>query len=71
MRNCISKINKDYFFAFEEEMKNECHFFKGTTRIGVEICARGKTYTGIHSTVKFSNIVKLTPLQTGSWWRDL
>ena len=38
MGNCISKINKNYFSPFEEEMKNECHFFKGTTRIGVEKC---------------------------------
>ena len=38
MGNCISKINKKYFSPFEEEMENECHFFKGTTRIGVEKC---------------------------------
>ena len=69
MGNCISNINKDYFFAFEEEMKNECHFFKGTTRIGAEMCARGKIYMGIHSIKKFSNIVKLAPLQTGLRWR--
>ena len=23
MGNCISKINKDHFFAFQEEMKND------------------------------------------------
>ena len=29
MGNCISKINKDHFFAFEEEMKkNDFFFFK-------------------------------------------
>ena len=26
MVNCISKINKDHFFAFEEEMKNDIFF---------------------------------------------
>ena len=27
MSNCILKINKDHFFAFEEEMKNDMLFF--------------------------------------------
>ena len=42
MGNCISKINKDYFFAFEEEMKNDILFFKEKTSCVIEMCARGK-----------------------------
>ena len=36
MGNCISKINKDYSFAFEEEMKNDTSFFKGKARSDLE-----------------------------------
>ena len=54
MGNCISKINKDYFFAFEEEMKNDISFFKGTARTGREMWAMSKRYAGVHSIRKFS-----------------
>ena len=54
MGNCISKINKDHFFAFEEKMRNDILFFKGKIRCIIEMCARGKKYTGIHSMKKYS-----------------
>ena len=71
MGNCISKINKDRFFAYEESMKNNIPFFKGNARVFFEMCARNKTYTGLHSIKKYSNIMTLAPLQTGVWWRVL
>ena len=73
MGNCISKINKDHFFACEEEMKNVIPFFKGKLRTCVEDGIRGKTYTGVHSIKKYSNIIMFAPLplQTGAWWRSL
>ena len=69
MGNCISKINKDHFFVFEEEMKNDILFFKGKTKCIIEMCPRGKKYTGIHSIKKYSKT--FAPLQTGMWWRNL
>ena len=63
--NSISKIDKDHFFAFEEEMKNDVLFLKGKTRFIIEMCARGKKYTGIHSIRKYSKT--FAPLQTGVW----
>ena len=69
MGNCISKINKVHFFAFVEEMKNDILFFKGKTSGIIEMCTRGKKYTGIHSIKKYSNT--FAPLQTGMWCRDL
>ena len=42
MGNCISKINKDYFF--EEEMKNHTSFFKKKAWSDLERGIRGKTY---------------------------
>ena len=45
MGNNISKINKDLFFACEEEMRNIIPFFKGKMRTGVENGIRGKPYT--------------------------
>ena len=67
MGNYVSKINKDFFFAFEEEMKNNSPFFKEKTRSGLEMCARGKTNTRFHSIKNFSKMMALTPLQTGMW----
>ena len=67
MGNCISKINKDHFFACEEEMKNIIPFFKGKIRAGVGEGIRGKTYAGLHSIKKHSNIMTFTPIQTGAW----
>ena len=69
MRNCISEINKDHFFVYEEEMKNDILFFKGKARCVLGMCTRGKIYTGLHSMKKYSKM--LTPLQTGPWWRNL
>ena len=72
MGNCISKINKDRFFACEEEMKNVIPFFKGKIRTGLEEVIRGKTYTGLHSIKKYSNIMTFASLpQTGVWWKNL
>ena len=42
MGNCISKINKDHFLAFEEEIKNEILFFKGKTRCIIECVPEAK-----------------------------
>ena len=71
MGSCISNINKDHFFAYEGSMKNNILFFKGNARAFLEMCARCKTYTELHSIKKYSNIMTLVPLQTGVWWRDL
>ena len=64
--DCISKINKNHFFAFEEEMKNDILFFKGRTRCIIEMCARDNKYTGIYFIRKHSET--FAPLQTGMWW---
>ena len=66
MGNCISKMNKDHFFAFEEEMKNFAFFFKGDTRFGLDMLTGG-TYMKLCSIKKYSKT--LAPLQTGAWWR--
>ena len=62
MGNCISKINKDHFFAFEEEMKNNILLFKGRIRCVIEMYTRGKKYTEIYSIKKNSEM--FGPLQT-------
>ena len=69
MGNCLSKVNKDHFFASEENMKNEILFCKGKARSGIEVCVRGKKYTGVYSIKKYSRTFAL--LQTGVWWRGL
>ena len=61
MGNCVSKINKDYFFAFEEEMKNDILFSNGMKRPALDMVTRGKAYTGVHSIKKFSIKITLTP----------
>ena len=71
MGNCISKINKDHFFACEEKMKNIIPFFKRKIKTGVEEGIRGKAYTGLHFMKKYSNIMTFAPLETGVWWRNL
>ena len=71
MGNCISKVNKEHFFAFEGKMKNCISFLKGKIRSDLEIGTRGKTYMGFHSVRKFPEIMMLAPLQTGVSWRDL
>ena len=45
MGNCISKMIKDQFFAFEEFLKENISMFKGDARILLEMYA-GKTNTG-------------------------
>ena len=69
MGNCISKTNKEYFLAFEKEIKNEILFSKGKTRCVLEMRAKGKKYTGVHPIKKYSKT--LAPFQTGMWWRNL
>ena len=46
MGNCISKIIKDYFSAFEEEMKNDILFSNGMTRIALDMATRVKHIRG-------------------------
>ena len=70
MGNCISKISRDRFLAFEEFMKNKTSFEKGKARPGLDRLARG-TYMRIHSIKKLPEKITLAPLQTGAWWRDL
>ena len=65
MGNCISKINKDYLYTFEEIVKNDIFFSKGKTRSNLEMYTRGKGYTGFHSIRKIPEIINLAPLQTG------
>ena len=69
MSNCISKINKDGFFAVEEFMKNDIFFSNRRVRFNLEMGTRGGTYMGLHSIMKYSKT--LAPLQTGMWWRSL
>ena len=68
MGKCISKINKDHFFTFEENMKNDILSSKGKRRRTLEM---GRIYTKTHSIRKFSEIMTLSPLETGVWWREL
>ena len=65
MGKCISKINKDHFFTFEENMKNDILSSKGKRRRTLEM---GRV---AHSIRKFSEIMTLSPLETGVWWREL
>ena len=45
MGNCISKILKDHFFAFEEGMKNKTSFEKGRVRRGLDmVTITSRTY---------------------------
>ena len=71
MGNCISKINKEHFFVFEEFMKNDILLLKGKVRSDLERGIRGKTYTGFYSIKKLPEKIKLVSLQTGVWWRGL
>ena len=68
MGNCISKINKDHFFAFEEEMKNFVLFYKENTWFGLDMLTGG-TYMRLYSIKKYSKM--LASSQTGAWWGDL
>ena len=64
MGNCISKTLKDYFFAFEGEMKTKTFFEKRRVRRGFGMVTGG-TYMKLYSIKKYSKI--LAPLQTGMW----
>ena len=44
MGNCISKINKDHFFAIEEFMKNDNLFSNGIIRFGLDTLTGGDIY---------------------------
>ena len=68
MGNCISKINEDCFFVYEEYTKNKTSLEKGKARRALEMGARGGTYMRAHSFLRFSEIMTLAPLQTGAWW---
>ena len=68
MGNCISKINKDRFFVYEEYMKNKTSLEKGKTSRALEVGSRGGTHVGAHSFLGFSEIMTLAPLQTEIWW---
>ena len=46
MGNCVSKINKDYFFSFEEEMKNDISFSNGMKRPALDMVTRVKHVRG-------------------------
>ena len=48
MGNCISKANKDQFFAFEEEIKNKTSLEKRRVRRGFDMVAGG-TYMKLYS----------------------
>ena len=50
-------------------MKNDIGFFKGKTRCIIEMFARGKKYTRIHSIKKY--LKTFAPLQTGMWRKKL
>ena len=55
MGNCISKILKDHFFAFEEGMKNKTSFEKGRVRRGLDmVTITSRTYMKLYSIKKYS-----------------
>ena len=70
MGNCISKINKDRFFAIEEFTKNDIFFSSRKVRFDLDMLYR-ETYTGFHSIKKIPEKITLAPLQTGAWWGSL
>ena len=69
MGNCISKINKDLFFAIKEFMKNDILFSNGIKRLSLDMTTRGTDRggggVGGTSIIKPPGIMKLAPLQTG------
>ena len=67
MGNCISKINKDRFFAIEELMKNNILFSNGRVRLGLGMLAGG-TCLRFNSIKKYSKMLNL--LQTEAWRRS-
>ena len=71
MGNCISKINKDRFFVYEEYKKNKTSLEKGKTRRPLEMDTRQRAYMGANYLLTFSKIMTLAPLQAGAWWRSL
>ena len=69
MGNCISKILKHYFFAFEELLKNDTLLSGGMMRLALEWGTKRK-YTGVHL-IRKTTYSKTSLLQTGMWWRNL
>ena len=67
MGNCISKINKDRSFVYEEYLKSKTPLGKGKTRRALDVDTRGGTYMEAHSLLRFTEIMTLAPLQTGAW----
>ena len=71
MGNCISKINKDHFFAFEELLKNDILLSGRMMRLALDWGTK-RTCMGVYSIKKailYSET--LAPLQTESWWRNI
>ena len=69
MGNCISKILKDHFFAFEELLKNDILLSGGMMRLALDWSTK-ITCTGVYSIKKavlYSET--LAPLQAGIWWK--
>ena len=63
----IQRSIKTIFLLLKRRWKMTFFFFK--IRCVIEMCSRGKQYTGIHSIKKYSETFAL--LQTGMWWRNL
>ena len=57
MRNSISKVNKDHFFAFKEFMKNDFLFSKGKAKFVPDMGTRG-TCVGVFSMRKLPGVVE-------------
>ena len=70
MGNCISKVNQDHFFAYEEFIENGIFFSNGIARLTLDMVIRGR-YTGAHSIKKLPEKIMPAPLQTTAWWRHL
>ena len=71
MGNCISKINKDHFFAFEELPKNDILLLGRMMRLALDWGTK-RICMGVYSIKKailYSE--KLAPLQTVGWWRNI
>ena len=62
MSNCLSKFNKDHFFAIEEFMKNNILFSNERVRLGLRMLAGGR----FNSLEGLSKKETFAPLQTGA-----
>ena len=68
--NCIPRINKELFFVYKKKTKNYILFSKGKIRSALVMRTKG-IYARAHSITKFSEIMMLALLQTGTGCRDL